>query len=106
MGTAGSDSFATLVSSLTSLAQHVQAIIKLIDNAIARETICNGTDASNVIVLDDVTPQYLKASPALGSCSASLVAALESLLEGEAYRSAGGQGWLVAARPGPSCTAK
>jgi hypothetical protein len=99
MAAAGDDSFATLVSSLMSLAQHVQASIKLIDNAIARETSGDSADASNVVVLDDVTPQYFKASLALNSCSASLDAALKSLLEGEAHRSAGAQGWLVAARP-------
>jgi hypothetical protein len=36
-----------LVSSLTSLAQHVQVNIKLLDNAIARETSCDSTDTSN-----------------------------------------------------------
>jgi hypothetical protein len=75
---AGDDSFATFVSSLASLAQLVQASIKLIDSAIARQTIYDDTDASNVVVLDDVTPQYLKASHALTSCSASLDAALKS----------------------------
>lgn len=97
---AGHDSFATLVSSLTSLAQHVQASIKLIDSAIARETSTDDADAGNVVVLDDITPQYLKASHALSSCSASLDAALTSLLEGESHWSMGEQGWLVAARAG------
>jgi hypothetical protein len=97
---AGEDSFATLVSRLTSLAQHVQASAKLIDSAIAREPTCDGADARNVVVLDDVTPQYLTASRALHSCSASLDATLKSLLEGEAHQSSGGQEQLAAARPG------
>jgi hypothetical protein len=95
---AGDDSFATLVSSLASVAQHVQAGINLIDSAIARETIYDSVDASNVVVLDDLTPQYLKASHALNSCSASLDAALKLLREAEAHRSAGEHGWLVAAQ--------
>jgi hypothetical protein len=96
---AGDDGFATLVSSLTSLTQHVKASIRLIDSAIAREIGYDGADASNVVVLDDVKPQYLKASHALNSCSASLDAVLKSLLEGEAHQTTGAQGWLVAARP-------
>jgi hypothetical protein len=72
MAAAGSDSFATLVSSLTSPARHVGASIKLLDNATARETICDGIEASNVIVLDDVTPQCLKASLALSKLQRKL----------------------------------
>jgi hypothetical protein len=43
-------------------------------------------------VLDDVTPQYLKASYALNTCSASLDIALKSLLDarGPARRSVNG----------------
>jgi len=87
---AGNDSFATLVSSLASLAQHVQTSINLIDSAIAQEIISDDTDTS-IVVLDDITPQYLKASHALNRCSASLDAALKSLLEGNAHRLLGEQ---------------
>jgi hypothetical protein len=57
-------------------------------------------------VLDDVTPQGLRASDALNSCSASLDAALKSLLEGEAHQATGAQGWRVAARPDLRATQK
>lgn len=78
---AADDSFETIVSSLISLVEHVQASIRLIDRAIARETSIGEPDNSNVIMLDDVTPQYLKASRALNGCSASLDTALQSLLD-------------------------
>lgn len=74
------ESFGTIVSDLISLVEHVQDSIRLIDGAIAREISIGEPDTSNVIVLDDVTPQYLKASHALNSCSASLDDALQSLL--------------------------
>ena len=102
----GDDSFAAIVSGLTSLVQHVQASINLIDNEIARERTSADTETSNIVVLDDVTPQYLKARHALNSCSASLDAALRSLLESEANRSAGGQGWLRCSASRSSCAAK
>jgi hypothetical protein len=58
--------------------EHVQASIDLIDGAISREASLGEPDTNNVIVLDDVTPQYLKASYALNTCSASLDTALKS----------------------------
>jgi hypothetical protein len=79
--TGADDGFGTIVSDLISLVQHVQASIGLIDGAIARETSLGEPDCANVIVLDDVTPQYLKASRALQTCSASLDTALRSLLD-------------------------
>jgi hypothetical protein len=79
---AGEDNgFGAIVSDLISLVEHVEASIGLVDSAIARETSLGDPDAANVIVLDDVTPQYLKASHALKACSASLDAALQSLLD-------------------------
>jgi hypothetical protein len=40
---------------------------------------------SNVAILDNVTPQYLKASTALNSCSADLSHAVQFLIDAEAY---------------------
>jgi hypothetical protein len=40
---------------------------------------------SNIIVLDDVTPQYMKASTALNTCSANLGYAMRFLLDAWAY---------------------
>jgi len=102
----GDNSFATIVSGLTSLVQHVQAGIKLIDNEVARERTSADTETNNIVVLDDVTSQYLKARHALNSCSASLDAALRSLLEGEAHQSAGEQVRLRCTASRSSCAAK
>jgi hypothetical protein len=81
------DSFGAIVSDLISLVGHVQASIDLIDSEIAREMIAGDADdqdSSNVIVLDDVTPQYMKASTALNTCSANLGTALQFLLDASA----------------------
>jgi hypothetical protein len=74
-------SFGTMVSDLIALIEHVQASIDLIEAEIAWETSDGGQEASNVVVLDDVTPQYLKASRALNHGSASLGTALRFLLD-------------------------
>ena len=79
------DSFAAIVSDLISLVEHVQSSINLIERAIARETTVGDHENSNVIILDDVTPQYLKASSALNSCSADLGNAVQFLLDAGAY---------------------
>jgi hypothetical protein len=78
------EGFGVIVSDLISLVEHVEASIKLIDGAIVRETALGDGDAANVIILDDVTPQYLKASTALHACTASLETALRSLFEARA----------------------
>ena len=75
------ESFEAIVSDLISLVEHVQASINLIEGAIARESSLGDDDAGNVIVLDDITPQYLKAGHALRACSANLETALRSLYE-------------------------
>lgn len=78
------ESFGAIVSDLISLVEHVQASIVLIEGAMARETSLGDGDAGNVIVLDDVTPQYLKVGHALHACSAGLETALKSLSEARA----------------------
>ena len=78
------EGFGVIVSDLISLVEHVQASIHLIEGAIAREVALGDGDAGNVIVLDDVTPQYLKAGHALHACSANLETALNSLFETKA----------------------
>ena len=55
-----------MVSDVRSLIEHVQASLRLIEQAIARETAPGSHEASaNVIVLDDVTPSYVRATAAL-----------------------------------------
>ena len=78
------DGFEAIASSLFSLVEHVQTSINLIEAAIAREISAGELETGNVIVLDDVTPRYLKASDALNACSASLGTALHVLLDSRA----------------------
>jgi hypothetical protein len=78
------EGFGVIVSDLISLVEHVQASIRLIEGEMDRESSLGDGEAANVVVLDDVTPQYLKASYALHSCSASLDAALRSLIDAKA----------------------
>ena len=79
------DSFGAIVSDLVSLVEHVQASINLIERAIAREITVGDHENSNVIILDDVTPQYVKASTALNSCSIDLGNAVQFLLDAGAH---------------------
>jgi len=71
-----------IVSDLVSLIERVEASVRLIEAAIAKET-CFGDQetAGNVVVLDDVTPRYVRANAALNSSEANLGAALRFLLD-------------------------
>jgi hypothetical protein len=77
----GNDTDHAIVSDLASLIERVQASMKMVEAAIAREA-CFGNQefAGNVVVLDDVTPQYLRANAALSSGETNLAAALHFLL--------------------------
>jgi hypothetical protein len=68
------------LSNLVSLFDRVQASIQLIETAQAQEYGADG-ELGDVIVLDDVTPLYAKASAALDACNARLSAALQYLTE-------------------------
>ena len=64
-----------------------QGGIAAIEAEIVREQLCsNRDDAVNVIVLDDVTPRYAKASAALNDCRTSLRTALNVLAEKGSWR--------------------
>jgi hypothetical protein len=77
---AQNDSYPSIVSDLASLIEHVQASMKLLELAIARESSLGNQDVSaNVFVLDDVTPRYVKANAALNACNAGLGIALHFL---------------------------
>ena len=79
------DAYRSVVSDLVSLIEHVQASLRLIEAAIARETSPGSPETSaDVIVLDDVTPPFVKATAALTACDANLAAALHSLLDAKA----------------------
>jgi hypothetical protein len=76
------DAYRSMVSDVTSLIEHVQASLRLIEQEIAREAASGSQETStNVIVLDDVTPPYVKATAALRACDANLAIALHSLLD-------------------------
>jgi hypothetical protein len=69
-----------VVTDLTSLIGRIQASMALIDAVVAREaSVALEETAANVVVLDDVTPCYLKAGAALKACDASLGVALHFL---------------------------
>jgi hypothetical protein len=74
-----------VISDLVSLVEHVQGSLRLIEQMIDRETPAGGPESStNVIVLDDVSPRYMRAVAALQACDVSLGTALRSLLDSRA----------------------
>jgi hypothetical protein len=88
------DDYRAIVSDLASLMEHVQASIKLLELAIASEAPLDNQEVSgDVVVLDDVTPRYLKANETLNACNAQLDAALHFLRDIKSpYRGANGFG--------------
>ena len=74
------DNCSSVISDLVALIEHMQASMKTLEAAIARELPLGGQEAGdNVIVLDDITPCYVKANAVLHVCKAGLGAALHSL---------------------------
>jgi hypothetical protein len=79
------DELGSIVSEVISLIEHVRAGITAIEAEIVREQLCsNRDDATNAIVLADVTPRYARmryarASAALNACRASLCTTLNVL---------------------------
>ncbi len=75
------DSYRSVVSDLVSLIEHVQASLRLIEQAMVPETSFGGPEAANVVVLDDVSPRYARAAAALKACDANLGITLHFLLD-------------------------
>lgn len=74
-----------IVTDLVALIGQVQASLRLIEAAIAREAMLAEQDAaSDIFVLDDVTPRYIAASSALRACDIGLAVALERLYDAAA----------------------
>ncbi|MBR1124792.1 hypothetical protein JQ628_24940 [Bradyrhizobium lablabi] len=75
--------YEAVVADLTSLVARIQASLTMIELAVAQEASAALQDlpAANVVVLDDVTPRYLKAGAALKACDAGLGVALHFLRE-------------------------
>ena len=81
------DDYRAIVADLEALIQQVQASIKLIETAIVEESpLGNQEIAANVVVLDDVTPRYVRANAALNACNAAHVSALHFLLDNRTSR--------------------
>jgi len=87
----GDNHYFSVVSDLMSLVEHIQASMRMLEMAIARELPDGDPDAyEHVVVLDDVTPCYVKANAALHACKAGLGAALHCLPDTETpYRAEG-----------------
>jgi len=77
-----SDAHRAVVSDLVGLIEHVQTSLRLIERAIAAEIPFRGQESSaDIIVLDDVSPRYMKAAAALQVCDAHLGVALHSVTD-------------------------
>jgi len=76
------DSYRAIVSDLMSLIERVQNCSKLVESALASEASPGNPEVvADVVVLDDVTPRYARATAALNTCNAGLGIALEFLLD-------------------------
>ena len=82
--------YRAVVSDLVSLVEHVQNSLRLIEQAIAKESspetspetsLGSPESSTNVIVLDDVSPRYMRTAAALQACDVNLGIALRSLLD-------------------------
>jgi hypothetical protein len=86
------DAYLEVVSDLVALIDHVRASLKLIERATALEASLGDREVcGSVIVLDDVTPRYIKATTALTVCDVNLGIALRSLQESRASRRGTGE---------------
>jgi hypothetical protein len=82
--------YRAVVSDLVSLVEHVQKSRRLIEQTIAKETSAETSpetpsgspeSSTDIIVLDDVSPRYMKSAAALQACDVNLCIALRSLLD-------------------------
>jgi hypothetical protein len=74
------DCYNSIISNLGFLVEQVRANIRLIDSAIAGEaSFDDQAMAANIVVLDDVTPRYVRANAALNACNVGLGVALDLL---------------------------
>jgi hypothetical protein len=76
------DGCSSIISNLGSLVEQVHANMKLIETAIASETALDQSQAdASIVVLDDITPRYVRANAALNASRAGLGLALHLLDE-------------------------
>jgi hypothetical protein len=76
--------FGVIVSKLISPVEHMQPSINLTGVALARDASPSDQRQADVIVLDDVAPQFIGASCALNACNTSLGTACSSRLDARA----------------------
>jgi hypothetical protein len=80
-----SDNYFSVVTDLVSLIERIQASIQMLEPVIARALPLGELEAyDDVVVLDDVTPHYVRANTVLDTCRAGLGVALHGLLDSEA----------------------
>jgi hypothetical protein len=78
------DAYRAVVADLVNLSEHIQSSLRLIERTIAAKIPIGSPESStNVIVLDDVSPRYMKAAAAVQACDVNLGVALRSLLGAE-----------------------
>jgi hypothetical protein len=75
-----------VISNLVSLVEHFQKSLRQIEQTTATETSPEMTPGSpesstNIIVLDDISPHYIKTHAALQACDVNLGLTLRSLLD-------------------------
>lgn len=73
------DVYHSVVAGLAGLLERIQASLELIERAIALEMSAGEDVGADVVVLDDITPGYVRAGTALQACGASLGLALHLL---------------------------
>jgi hypothetical protein len=78
------DNYLSVVTDLASLIERIQASMQMLEPVIARALPQGELEAyDDVVVLDDVTPHYVRANAALDACRAGLGVALHGLLDSE-----------------------
>jgi hypothetical protein len=93
-----SDSHSSIISNLGFLVEQVRANMRLIEAVIASEASLGDPEvAASIVVLDDVTPRYVRANAALNACNAGLGAALHLLrdIRSSKQETAGAEGQPV-----------
>jgi hypothetical protein len=81
----GNDNYFSVVTDLASLIERIQASIQMLEPVISRALPPGELEAyDDVVVLDDVTPHYVRANTVLNACRAGLGVALHGLLDSEA----------------------
>jgi hypothetical protein len=96
------DVYHAVVADLAALLERIHASLELVERAIALEMPAGEDIVADVVVLDDVTPGYARASTALQTCGASLGLALHRLQEPMTIGAGGATAGDARAAPSPA----